>query len=565
MEKKHWIMDPRGGMEKVQIQLASRPTLDQLKQGKLLIFNNTKVEFCNYTEIIPQLKRCFEELGVEQIEDYRRTVRGLNNQELGALARKLAEFNPTAVVIALGDMGVSPASAIVTIELERLGIPTVLITASPGAELAQAVAYYRAGQLCLCPIDLYQGTSAACIRSQIKDKFRFIADCLTGTEDEVHACAELEFSLDQNVYDSGYLEDLNESICNCSERRSLEIVNKYFVENHMTDGFPVIPPTIERYEEIMLYSPFDQDLVLARNIGPAGSNITVRDVAVNAVMAGCKPQYMPILLTAFQAMADERYNFLQSVTTSHPGGNLVLVSGPIAKELNIASGQGCLGPGFIANATIGRAVNLVLINVCRSVPGICDLDCLASQAEYSYCFAENPELSPWKTINEEQYDSTTTTVTVLKAEPPHDIIDFLSPTAADLLDTICDSCTTLGSNNSYIPGPLIIVITPDHAKLFERDGYSKKMIQEHIHKYAFHNWPEVQNRGLRPVRPEGFDNRHPIPVTRSKEDVIVVVAGGKGGHSGVILPWALHSEAITRPVCLPGGKAARSIKEFVRL
>lgn len=564
MERAQMIMDPRGGMEKVHLTLAKRPSLDQLREGKLLIYNNTKVEFCNYTEIIPQIKRCFAEEGVVNVEDYRRTVRGLTNQDLGELAQKLADKKPSAVVIALGDMGVSPASAIMTIELEKRQIPTVLITASPGAELAQAVAYYRAGQLCLCPIDLYQGTSKESICDQIKDRFHFILECLTGDEAAVERCAKLDFSLDQNLYESGLLEDLNESIRDCSERRSLEIINKYFEENHLTDGFPIIPPTKERYEEIMLYSPFAEDMVLAKNIGPAGSNITVRDIAVNAVMAGCKPRYMPILITAFQAMADEKYNFLQSVTTSHPGGNLILVSGPIAKELNIAGGQGCLGPGFIANATIGRAVNLVLINVCRSVPGICDLDCLASQAEYSYCFAEHTELSPWKTINEEIYDSGTTTVTVLKAEPPHDIIDFLSPTAADLLDTICDSCTTLGSNNSYIPGPLVVVITPDHAKLFERDGYSKKMIQEHIHQYAYHSWPEVQNRGLRPVRPAGFDDRHPIPVTRSADDIIVVVAGGKGGHSGVILPWALHSEAITRPVCLPNGKAARTIKEFVK-
>lgn len=562
--KDHMILDPRGRMKLEKLELANRPSLEELQKGKLLIYNNTKVEFCNYVEIIPQLKQCFMEEGIKNFEDFRLTVRGLSNQELKKLARKLAEKEPTAMIIALGDMGVSPASAILTIELEKCGIPTVLITASPGAELAQATAYYRAGQLCLCPLDLYQGTSKESIRKQVKDSFPFIMDCLTGDQERVAECATLQFSLDQNLYEGGFLDDLNESVCNCSERRSLEIINEYFIKNHMTDGLPIIPPTLERYHEIMLYCPFDPDMVLAKNIGPAGSDITVKDVAINAVMAGCKPRYMPVLVAAFQAMSNERYNFLQSVTTSHPGGNLILVSGPIAKELGIASGQGCLGPGFHANATIGRAVNLVLINVCRSVPGICDLDCLASQAEYSYCFAEDSEISPWKTINEENFDSTTTTVTVLKAEPPHDIIDFLSPTAADLLDTICDSCTTLGSNNSYIPGPLVVVVTPDHAKLFERDGYTKKMIQEHIHRYAFHKWTDVQNRGLRPVRPAGFDDRHPIPVTRSEDDVVIVVAGGKGGHSGVILPWALHSEAITVPVSLPNGDIAKSIMEFVK-
>ncbi len=563
MEQSKRILDPRGKQKKNRLSLAKRPSLDELRQGKLLFYNNTKVEFCNYVEIIPEIKKCFSELGITQFVDYRSTVRGLNREMLSARAEELAAMQPTAAVIALADMGVSPASTLLTIELEKRGVPCVLVTASPGKELATATAYYQAGSLCLFPLDLYQGTTAESIRNQIDSGFDFILQSLTGNESAVQNCAKLAFSLDSKMCESGLLEELEPTL-EGKDDDAFSAVNRYFEQQHLTDGFPIVPPTVERYQAMLAYCPFAEDLVLAKNIGPAGCDITVRDVAVNAVMAGCKPQYLPILLTAFRAMADTRYNFLQSVTTSHPGGNMILVSGPIAQELEISSGQGCLGPGFTANATIGRAVNLVLINVCRSVPGICDLDCLASQAEFSYCFAENAELSPWKTINEEQYNSETTTVTVLKAEPPHDIIDFLSPTAADLVDTICDSCTTLGSNNSYIPGPLVVVVTPDHAALFERDGYTKEMVQEHIHRFAYHNWPDVQNRGLRPVRPKGFDDMHPIPVTRSPKDVKLVVAGGKGGHSGVILPWALHSEDITLPVLLPDGSAARTIEEFKR-
>lgn len=542
------ILDPRGMTQRKSLALAKRCTKEELQKGKLLIYNNTKVEFCNYMEIIPTIKNCFEEVGISNFIDFRRTVRGLSADGLAKLADELAAYEPTAVVIALGDMGVSPASTILTIELERRGIPTVLITASPGAELAQAVAYYQAGNLCLCPIDLYQGTTKESIRLQIREKFSFILSCFIGNDAVVTECASLKFAIDDDMYGTGILDDLNSAIHNMSDTEAEEAAWNYFMEKHLTDGLPIVLPTKERCESLFAVVKEPLDTIIATNIGPAGANITIRDIAVNAVMAGCKPQYMPILIAAFKAMSQPRYNFLQSVTTSHPGGNLILVSGPMAKELGIWGGQGCLGPGFHANATIGRAVNLVLINVCRSVPGVCDLDCLASQAEYTYCFAEDPTYSPWQTINEEKYDKDTTTVTVLKAEPPHDIIDFLSPTAADLLDTICDSCTTLGSNNSYIPGPLIIVITPDHALLFERDGYSKKMIQDHIFTYANHSWSEVQNRGLRPVRPEGFDDRHPIPITRSPEDVIIVVAGGKGGHSAVILPWALHSDAVTVPV-----------------
>ena len=270
----------------------------------------------------------------------------------------------------------------------------------------------------------------------------------------------------------------------------------------------------------------------------------------------------PVLIAAFRAMADKRYNFHQSVTTSHPGGNLVLVSGPLAQELGIHGGQGCLGPGFPANLTIGRAVNLAIINTCRSVPGFCDLACVSSQAELTYCFAEDPDLTPWQTINAERFDERTTTVYVLKAEPIHDIIDFLSPTGSDLLDTVVDCATTLGSNNAYLPGPMVVVLTPDHSWLLKRDGWTKDMIREHIHTRATNEVPMIRNRGIVPVRPESFENRHPMPVTRSPDDVEIVVAGGRGGHSAIILPWALHSEGIVEKVTLPDGSIPRSIEDF---
>ena len=164
---------------------------------------------------------------------------------------------------------------------------------------------------------------------------------------------------------------------------------------HIGDGLPDHPadavPAMRRCSPT---APGIPDMTLWHEVGPTGKNVTVRDVAIAAVMAGCKPQAMPVLVAAFKALHDPKYNLLQSVTTSHPGGNLVLVSGPIAQEIGLSGKQGCMGPGYPANATIGRAVNLVIMNVCRSVPGICDLDCIASQAEFTYCFAEEPSPRP---------------------------------------------------------------------------------------------------------------------------------------------------------------------------
>jgi hypothetical protein len=113
-----------------------------------------------------------------------------------------------------------------------------------------------------------------------------------------------------------------------------------------------------------------------------------------------------------------------------------------------------------------------------------------------------------------------------------------------------------------MPGNLILVLTPDHGQMLAEAGYDKDKIREHIHLRAVHDAPMVRNRGLVPVRPVDFEHRHPMPVTRSPKDVEIVVAGGRGGHSEVILPWALHSEAIVEPVVLPNGKVAKKIAEF---
>jgi len=563
------LLDPRGTQERPVIKLAPRVSLEKLKNGKILFYDNTKLSFCNYGEAFVRIKQRFREMGISDFVDYRETVRGKDTKALEQYAAMLAKEKPDAAVVALGDMGTSPATCIVTIALEKLGIPSVYITAPPGGDLVEGVAVYRAGNLCLCKIDIYQASTKEEVSREIDLKWDYIIDSLTAGPEKLSKVAHIDFKMDIVPPAKNGLLPVTSTIKVEEDRLYepgcyMEEVMDYLDREHIGDGLPVIPPTQSRLDRMFGYCPFDPEMVLCREVGPTGKDITVEDVAIAAVMAGCKPQAMPILVTAFKALADPSYNLLQSVTTSHPGGNLVLVSGPIAQEIGISGKQGCLGPGYPENATIGRAVNLVILNVCRAVPGICDLDCIASQAEFTYCFAEEPSLAQWKMINEEQYNSKTTTVYVLKAEPQHDIIDFLSLNGHDLLDTITDSCTTLGSNNAYIPGPLVLVLTPDHGMMLKNAGYTKDMIREHIHLRAVHDVPMVRDRGLVPVRPPEFANKHPMPVTRTPKDVEIVVVGGRGGHSGVILPWALHSGSVVLPVSLPDGTVARSIGQFRR-
>jgi hypothetical protein len=563
------LLDPRGIQERPIIKLAPRVSVEELGKGRILFYDNTKLSFCNYGEVFVRIKERFREMDIHNFIDYRETVRGKDTQALENYAAMLAKEKPVAAVVALGDMGTSPATCIVTIALEKLGIPSVYITAPPGGDLVEGVAVYRAGNLCLCKIDIYQASTQEEVRREIDLKWDYIVDSLTAGAEKLKKTAHIDFKMDiVPPAKDGFLPIINQIEVSDGKLYEpgcyMEEVMDYLDQEHIGDGLPVIPPTQSRLDKMYAYCPFDPGMALWREVGPTGKDVMVRDVAIAAVMAGCKPEAMPVLIAAFKALADTRYNLLQSVTTSHPGGNLVLVSGPIAQEIGLSGKQGCLGPGYPANATLGRAVNLVILNVCRAVPGLCDLDCIASQAEFTYCFAEEPSLAQWKMINEERYDAKTTTVYVLKAEPQHDIIDFLSLNGHDLLDTITDSCTTLGSNNAYIPGPLVLVLTPDHGMMLKNSGYTKDMIREHIHLRAVHDVPMVNNRGLVPVRPAAFADKHPMPVTRTPKDVEMVVVGGRGGHSGVILPWALHSESIVLPVTLPNGAVAKSIEEFRR-
>jgi len=561
------LLDPRGFQDRTLITLAKRPSLEELKTGKILFYNNTKLGFCNYYTVFDRIKEHLREIGCDDSKwvEYTETVRGKNAEKLGEYAAMLAEEKPVAAIVAFGDMGTSSSTTVLTIALEKLGIPAVYMTAPPGTAITEGVGAYRAGQLCLCSVDIFQASTVEEVAAQVDLKWDYILKALTTNGEELAKLAHIDFKMDKiPPAKDGLLPFVPEfdAVKAAEPGAYLEEIMDYFNAEHISDGLPFVPPTRRRYEAMLEYCPWSEDTKLVDPSGPSGKEITVKDIAIAAVMAGCKPTAMPVLVAAFKALNSPLYNFNQSVTTSHPGGNLCIVSGPIAQEIGLSGKQGCQGPGWPVNATIGRAINLVIMNVLRSVPGVCDLDCIASQAEFTYCFAEEPDMAQWNMINEDHFDSATTTVYLMKAEPIHDVIDFLSLTGGDVLDTITHSCTTLGSNNAYMPGPLVICLVPDHAIMLKRAGYTKEMIQEHVHQYAYHDNAMVKDRGLVPVRPKEWDTRHPLPVTRTPKDVEVVTIGGRGGHDGIILPWALHSEGCVEALRLPDGSIAKSIEDF---
>lgn len=525
-------------------ELADRVSRAELRSNPVLLFDNGKLASGEYMAVYDAVENHLADEGVQETEYVEETIRGKTATDFESLAESFNQGGYVAALTALGDKGMTIGTVGLTIELERVGIPTVCLTAPPGSRLAEATAWLRVGGLRLCEIDMYQASSASDIRDEIAQKFSaIIAGLTTNTPPEpANAVSDID---DPPPEDSLRIPIAQSDV---DPGELLDETMEQFEARDLGDGLPIIPPTEQRVQEMLEHSTRDPDYVFARNIGPAAADIAVRDVALGAVMAGCKPPYLPIISTAFEAITDDRFNFLQSVTTSNPSGNLLIISGPLAEDLGVHGGQGCLGPGFRANATIGRAVNLVLINTCRAIPGKADLDCLASPVEYTYCFAENRDRSPWPTINQEQYDAGTTTVYALKGESPTNVLDFLSRTPENLLTAISDAACHLGSNNCYITGPLLVILVPDHAKLLASHDWDKQAIREYIHEQSRMDAATLTGHGINPVRPPEFDGLESIPVTESPSDIEVVVAGGPGGHSAVVRPWAMYSDAIVKPV-----------------
>ena len=276
---------------------------------------------------------------------------------------------------------------------------------------------------------------------------------------------------------------------------SLDEVNAYFYERGWTDGLPVVPPTRGRVEGLLTGWPGDPDEEIAE-VPPLMGVATVRAVAVNAVMAGCAPEYLPVVVAALSAVTKPRYGLSHRQTTTHPATALIIVNGPVAKRLKVNSGSGLFGPGWRANATIGRALRLCLINLGGAVPGEVDRAQHAHPGKYSYCIAENEDANPWEPYHVERgFARDESTVTLTCGEAPHCITDNYNTEPHALLFGYADSMATLGGNNLSSQGEPVLVMAPEHAAYIARAGWSKADVKRYLFEKARKPWKHVGVRG----------------------------------------------------------------------
>lgn len=327
-------------------------------------------------------------------------------------------------------------------------------------------------------------------------------------------------------------------------------------ETGWSDGLPVVPPTKERVQEFIDYFQTSGDELIAE-VPPLGGKATVERIAVNAVMAGCLPEHMPVVVTAIQAMMEDRFNLrgVQCSTGIHTP--LLIINGPIAKRLGINSGYNCFGQGWRANATIGRAVKLVLVNLGGAIPGETNKSTFGHPGSYTYCVAEDEDANPWEPLHiEAGFSESDSAVTVYPAEAPHNIM-YHAGDPRDLLTVLADSMCTLGNVQMYVMGDTLVVLGPEHARILADAGWRKRDVRLFLYEHARkpvgllrHGGPPQGDghRGLfwpRFVDPQ--DDSQMVPVVRRPENIHIMVAGGAGGpHSAYLPGWG--SAKITRKI-----------------
>jgi hypothetical protein len=316
------------------------------------------------------------------------------------------------------------------------------------------------------------------------------------------------------------------------------------------DGLPVVPPTRDRVDAMLAHATGDPDEMLF-TLQPRSGIVTRRVTAVNAVMAGCTPAVFPVVLTALRALARPEVNLRGVNATTHIVAPMVIVHGEVVRSAGFNAGVGAFGPGNRANATVGRAVRLVLLHVAGAKPGFGDAATHGQPAKYTFCAAENLEATPWESYPMSLGIDAPSAVTVHCGEGPHNVHDAeAAGEPALILDKIASAMTSLGQNNAPISqAEYFIVLGPEHAAsiaeramtrrdvsdyLFNTARMPARVFRAHFQELAWANW----------MKAVGDDEL--LPMTGNAENIRVLVSGGPGKHSLVVPSWGM-----TRSVTLP--------------
>src|SRR5262245_3412000 len=328
----------------------------------------------------------------------------------------------------------------------------------------------------------------------------------------------------------------------------------------LTDGLPVVPPTPERVRRAVIASGRGAGELIAL-VPPNYGRATVEKIAVNAVMAGCRPEYLPVVIAGVEAVCDEAFDLHGVSATTNSPSPLLVLNGPVRGALDVNCGAGVFGPGWRANATIGRAVRLACVNLGGAKPGVVSMSTFAHPGRYTYCIGEHEEASPWDSLAVEHgFARQDSTVAVLAADAPLTVYDQRSRRAEDLLATIAPSLAVIEHHKMTHWGDTLLVLGPEHARIVADDGWSKADVRRflfgRLHRPVSELVPGRDGGDGLPEHvlrkfPDAANDATPIPKFRSPDNVKIVVAGGTAGRFSAIVPgwtFAKSSRLVFRKI-----------------
>jgi hypothetical protein len=319
-----------------------------------------------------------------------------------------------------------------------------------------------------------------------------------------------------------------------------------------TDGLPVIPPSADRVAAMLAAAGLDpkQQVAFIEN---RQVSVTAEKVAINAVMAGCKPAYMPVVVAAVEAISDPLYNYHGPATSTGGSAVFLVVNGPIARELDMNAGDNLFGPGWRANATIGRAVRLVMRNTIGTLPGTLDRSSLGHAGKYTFCIAENEAESPWPAFHVSRgFRPEQDVVTAFAALAPHQFSNGLSATPEGVLTTAC-AHMRISAGSGRRP-QYALVFAGEHSEIMKKAGWSREDVQRYCFEHSRASRAELKRANLLPgpVTPE--DEQSMYTLVETPEDFLVVSSGGRAGVQSAFIPgWGAKSgsQSVSRLIRRP--------------
>ncbi len=323
--------------------------------------------------------------------------------------------------------------------------------------------------------------------------------------------------------------------------------NELYHERGWSDGLPIIPPTEDLVLRFLEAAGRDGSDVLGME-PVRGRVLTVEKAAINAVMAGCRPEYFPVVLAAAEAICEDQFN-LHAITASTMGAAiLMVVNGPIAQQIGLNSGINLFGPGRRANATIGRALRLIAINVVGAIPGELDKATFGHAGKYSWCIAEAEEESPWDPLHVERgLSEDESAVSVFAGLSPWQATNHAGNTPEAILTTVADVLKAVGPDQ----GEVVLIMSPEHIGHIRTARWSKRQVKEFLAEKAQRTVQDWIEAGRLESKEAPEDPNRLVGVCREPDSITIVVAGGAAGAFVDIIPlWAggTGSRPVTRSI-----------------